>query len=321
IGFSPDGLLSMAVEPSISDVTRWDQFFDTLLARVAQLPWVRSTGAVYLRPLTGPIGNDVVPVLEGQAGLSADAPWRSNPHANLETVTPGYFQTLGTRFIAGRDFTSDDRAQTANVVIVSASAARRYWPGRDPIAQRLVIPTQREPGSRDKPRWQTVVGVVEDIRYRGIRDPRLDVYMPARQSTAKVKFLMIRSDAPPGLVGAAVRDIAHDLDGAVQIGDITSMHDVVAQETGPWRFAMRLLIAFGVLAAAIATAGVSGLVSLAISLRLRELAIRSALGAGPGALRANVLREAAVPIATGTVVGVICMLIMGRLASSLLIET
>jgi predicted permease len=321
LGFNPEGLVSVEVEPSVNDLDRWDQFYDALLARVGRLPHVTSAGAVYLRPLSGPIGNDTIPVLAGQEGLGADAPWRGNPRANLEAVTPDYFRTIGTRLLVGRGFTRDDRAASPNVVIVSASAAARYWPGRDPINQPILVPTQRAAGSREQPRWQTVVGVVEDVRYRGITDPRLDLYLPAAQSTSRVKHLLVRSRGTPLQVAADVRAIARDLDPQVHVGEITTMDEALARETAPWRFAKHVLGACGALAAVLATVGLLGQVSLVVSLRRRELGIRAALGATPGRLRAHVLSEAARTSATATLVGVLGALALGRLVAGLLVET
>jgi len=143
LGFNADNLVSIELQPAAPQIDRWDQFFDALRARVDALPHIQSTGAVALRPLSGPVGNDTIPALKGQAGLGPDAAWRNNPRANLQPVTPGYFQTLGTRLLAGRDFTAADVAASPNVVIVSASAAERYWPGKVPPGEPLVVATQR----------------------------------------------------------------------------------------------------------------------------------------------------------------------------------
>ena len=287
VGFNPTSLMSIDIEPSSDDASRRDQFYEALLAATKQTVGVTAAAAVYLRPLSGPIGNDAVPLLRGQS-LSAPR-WRSNPRANLEAVTPGYFHALGTRLLAGRDFTRDDRADTTGVVIVSVSAARRYWPDREAIGERILVPTQRMPGTLDEPRWQTVVGVVEDIRYRGIRDPRLDVYLPAAQSTVEVKQLMIRTASRRMVAAAGIGTIARKLDPAAHIGEMVTMEDVLARQTAPWRFAMRVLTGFGIFAALVAAVGLTGLVSLVVALRERELGIRAALGATPARLRRHVL--------------------------------
>jgi predicted permease len=321
LGFATEGLVSIDLQPAAPRLESWDQFFDSLRARVEALPQIASAGAVGIRPLSGPVGNDTIPALKGQAGFGPDAAWRNNPRANLQPVTPGYFQTLGTRLLAGRDFTPADVAESPNVVIVSASAAERYWPGRDPIGEPVVVATQRLPGSIEEPRWMNVVGVVEDVRYRGIIDPRLDVYLPAAQSTIRVANLLVRTTGDPAAAMTDVASIARDLDPGVVIGEMSTMSDVVARETAPWRFAMRVLSLFGLMASVLATAGLVGLVSLVVALRRRELGIRAALGASPRRLRAHVLSDTIRTATIAAAVGTAIALLLGRFVEGLLVET
>ena len=321
VGFRAEDLLSMDVEPSWTELERWDTFYNALLSRTRELTGVADAGAVYLRPLSGPIGNDTIPVLAGQEGLSENAPWRSNPRANLEAVTPGYFRTLQIPLLSGRDFSPTDVAAAPNVVIVSASAAARYWPGQDPIGQRLVVATQRAPGTREQLRWQTVVGVAGDVRYRGLMDQRLDIYLPATQSTMRVKQLLIRTTGPAEFVIAKVRAIARDLDPAVHLGEIVRMRDALARESAPWRFTMRVLSFFGGLAAVLSTTGLIGIVWLVVAIRRRELGVRAALGATPSQLRRHVLTDALRTTCAATVVGVLLALACGRVLAGLLVET
>ena len=321
LGFEASGLLAVELEPSAGDPERWDQFFDAVQERAMALPYVQGAAAIALRPLRGPIGYDSIPVLEGQEGLGPDAPWRKNPRANLQSVTPGFFGTVGARLIAGRDFTRGDVAAAVNVVIVGASTAARFWPGQDPVGARMLVPSQRLPGSLEQPRWQTVVGVVEDVRYRGITDPRLDVYLPAFQSTIRVRDLLVRTTGSAEQTVTDVLRIARESDPGVVVGDVAVLSDLVARETAPWRFAMRLLTGFGALAAVLAAAGLVGLVSLVVTLRRRELAIRAALGATPPRLRAHVLSEAAWIAGIATAAGVGLAALLGRLVTSLLVDT
>lgn len=321
VGFRAEGLSSLEVEPSLKEIERWDAFYDGLLSRTRELSGVANAGAVYLRPLSGPIGNDTIPVLAGQEGLGENAPWRRNPRANTEAVTPGYFRTLGIPLLRGRDVTPADIAAAPNVVIVSASAAARYWPGRDPIGQRLVVATQRAPGGREELRWQTVVGIVGDVRYRGLLDPRLDIYLPAAQSTMRVKHLLIRTTGPAEPVIAGVRAIARELDPGVHLGEVVLMRDALARESAPWRFAMRVLVFFGGLAAALATIGLIGIVWLVVAMRRHELGIRAALGASPNQLRKDVLRDAVWTTSAATIVGVLGALAAGRVLEGFLVGT
>ncbi len=319
VGFRAEGLLSMEVEPSLKEIERWDAFYDGLLSRTRQLSGVANVGAVYLRPLSGPIGNDTIPVLAGQEGLDENAPWRRNPRANTQAVTPGYFRTLGIPLLQGRDVAASDVAAAPNVVIVSASAAARYWPGQDPIGQRLVVASQRAHGGREELRWQTVVGVAGDVRYRGLLDPRLDIYLPAAQSTMRVKHLLIRTTGPAEPVIARVRVIARELNAGVHLGEVVLMSDALARESAPWRFAMRVLGFFGGLAAALATIGLIGIVWVAVAMRRREMGIRAALGASPNQLRRHVLRDALWTTATATSVGIIGALTLGRVLEGFLV--
>ena len=321
LGFRAGNLISVQVQPSVTDLERSDRFFRTLLTQLGDHSDVTSAAAVYLRPLSGPIGNDATPIFPGQESATPAVASPRNASANLESVTPGYFRTLGTRILAGRDFAATDDAAAPNVVIVSASAAARYWPDRDPIGQRLVAGGQRQSGAQDELQWQTVVGVVEDVRYRGLTDPRPDVYLPAAQSTLRVKDVMVRSGVPADRLAAIVREVARELDPAVDVGEVVMMSDAVARESAPWRFAMRTLTLFGGLAALLATVGLAGVVSLVVAQRRKELAVRAALGATPRQLRAHVLEGIAWTTGIATAAGLIGSLALGRAVAGVLVAT
>ena len=320
-GFRPDGLMSLEIQSSFREIERSDVFYATLLSRARELPGVTAAGALYLRPLSGPIGNDTVPVLAGQGGLAENAPWRRNPRANLESVMPGSFRALGVPLLNGRDFTAADAAGAPEVIIVSASAAARYWPGRDPLGQRLVVATQRDPPAIEQLRWQTVVGVVGDVRYRGLLDPRLDIYLPAAQSTMRVKDVLVRTAADPALVIGRIRAIARELDPGVFVGEVVLMSDAMARESAPWRFAMRVLTFFGGLAAVLATVGLVGIVWLVVAMRRRELGVRAALGATPAQLRQHVLVDAVWTGVAATAVGVLIALALAQSLTGFLVGT
>jgi putative ABC transport system permease protein len=321
LGFDATGLVAFGLFSSATTHEATDRFYDEIRTRAEALPHVVSTAGVLSRPLSGPVGWDSIPVLKGQEGLTPDAPWRKNPRINLQAVTPGYFRTVGARMLAGRDFTPQDRDEGQHVVIISASMAARFWPGRDPIGQQLLVPGQRTYGTRDQLRWQTVVGVVNDVRYRGVTDLRYDVYLAALQSGLRLTTLFVRTTGPASQTIADVRAIARDVDSQVLFGDIVPMTEVVASETAPWRFAMRVLSAFGGLAALLATVGLVGLVSLSVALRRKELGIRSALGATPGRLRLHVMTEIVWTAVAAASAGTLATLLLGRLLEGLLVQT
>jgi putative ABC transport system permease protein len=136
-----------------------------------------------------------------------------------------------------------------------------------------------------------------------------------------VKQVLVRTTAGTAQAAADVSAIARDLDPAALMGEVAVMVDVVARESAPWRFAMRVLSAFGVLAAVLATVGLAGLVSLVVALRRRDLGIRAALGATPRRLCSHVLAETVWTASAAAVVGVLGALALGRLVAGLLVET
>ncbi len=211
LGFEPDHLLAVEMAPAGDDLDRWNHTYAAIEARVAALPGVTSVGAVYLRPLSGPIGLDNQPFFPGQVAENPTT-WGLNPHHNLQTVTPGYFEAMGIKVVRGRGFLATDTLQSPGVVVVSQQTARRFWPGLDPIGQRLSDMSYRRRRMAPPLVWQTVVGVVDDVRYRGLNDVRLDTYVPAAQSNQRVKYLMVRSSGDAADVAASVRAAAIAVD-------------------------------------------------------------------------------------------------------------
>ena len=319
LGFDPDQLLVFPVGAQTEDVVRWNAVMDRLIARVGALPNVRSAAVSLVRPLNGPIGWDNQPGFPGQ---SAEDPstWGLNPHMNFVTVSPRYFETMRTRLVRGRVFTEADGTTAPGVVVVSESTARRVWPGQDPIGQRLREPTYRI-GDKDAPAgaWQTVIGVVQDVRFRGLNDVRLDLYAPITQSRNRAPNLLVRIDGEPSGVAAAIRAEIRSIEGTSPVGEVVTMRGIVDGESAPWRFLMRVFVAFALVAAALATVGLGAVVTLAVGARRRELAIRAALGADRRRLRWLVLREAIALTGLCVGLGAVGAVMLGRGVAPVLI--
>ena len=297
LGFLPDRVLTMQVEPRGAAAGKVNLWIRELADRIATLPGVEAAGAVYLRPLAlGPIGQETWVLLEGQA--NDDETRRRSPTLNYQIATPGYFIAMRIPLIRGRWFTDRDRDGQTRVAIVGESAARRLWPGRDPIGQRLLMPSF-EPGDRT-PVWRTVVGVVSDVRYRGIADVRLDVYDAALQARQDATDLVIRTSGDPVRLASVVQEVVRRMDPQAVIDRVSTMTGIVDKETAPWRFTGWVLALFGALAFVLAGLGLFGLVSLDVGERRREFAIRVALGAQ----RADVIRTALAVAAWRVMAGV-----------------
>jgi putative ABC transport system permease protein len=319
LGFAPDRLFALSVTSPTADPARWDVAYARFEDRVRALPHVDAVGSVYLRPLLGPIGLDNQPLYPGQVPADPST-WGLNPHVNLQTVSPGYFGAMGIRLMQGRGFTDADITAAPGVVIVSERAAARLWPGRNPIGQRLRDMSYRVDTTAAPEAWQTVVGVVADVRYRGLTDIRLDMYVPAAQSNQRVQYLMVRTTGSSRLVSRAVRSAAREVDTGFTVGDAIAMSDVVARESAPWRFIYRVFVILGMLALTLAIVGLGAVINLALATRRRELGIRAALGAGRSHLTSVIFREALVLVIIGSLMGAATALALGRTIGSVLIS-
>jgi len=314
LGFSPDRILALTVQPGNPNRPP-NVWMKDLLTRVRTLPGVEAAGAVYLRPLMlGPIGQGVTVLLEGQPETREAI--EANPVLNYQIATPGYFETLKVPLRAGRLFNEQDTADAPRVAIVSQATARRLWPGQDPIGRRLFM-SNFTPGKPGKS-WRTVVGVVSDVRYRGLDEVQFDVYDPALQVGLSAGNIVVRSAGDPLALAGPVRSIARELDPAAIVDSITTMNAVVERAEAPWRLTMWMFVLFAGLAFGLAALGLFSLVALDVAHRGREFAIRLALGATRTAVLRGVLVRAGWRVLSGLAIGLAVAVIASRAMRGLL---
>jgi putative ABC transport system permease protein len=324
LGFVPGHTLSFSVdlarEKYPTGVER-RAFYRGLIERLAVLPGVEAVGAVYNRPLEyGPIGMDDFIVVEGQP-LDTASVMANSVKVNWEAATPDYFRAVGTRLVEGRTFTEHDTEDAPKVVIVSQSLARRSWPGETPLGKRLHTADAKwelNKGTFINVEWQTVVGVVEDARYRGIQDPRFDVYLPYGQAPAALHHFVVRTSDDPLMLAGAVREQVRAIDGDAAVGDVTTLSRLVERALTPWRFSSALLTGFGLAALVLTASGLFAVMHHFVSGRAREIAIRMAVGAEPRRVRAFVLRQGLGVTARGLALGLVLSLVLTRSLSALL---
>ncbi len=303
LGFDPDHLVTFRVSVPDLDRQRQQQFSRHLITAIRSLRDVQSAAAVSLIPLQlGLIGSDMSYLVEGQRPFPA-LDTQKNPIVVMETVTPGYFAAMHTPLLRGRDFTEDDDERAPRVVIVSAGMARAVWPGQDPLGKRLQLDSVPA-GTPEAQRWSTVVGVVGDIRYRGVIDERPDLYEPYSQASDGVPHVIIRSASALSPLAGAVGDVARRLDPRSQVDAIEPMNAVIARATASWTFNMWMFSVLGATGLLLAAIGLYGVLAYFVGARARELAIRVALGATPLRMCLSVLRRAAVLTACGLLAGI-----------------
>jgi predicted permease len=323
IGFEPANVLTLDVTVPDAPADRHNRFYTALLARVGAMPGVDAAGAVFLRPLEhAGIGSDVPLLIEGQSTDLAFRHWERNPISNLESVTPDYFHAIGIRLLRGRMFVDTDTVGTPRVAIVSDDLAQRLWPGQDPIGRRIYAPGVVE--RADAPlqqRWPTVVGVVGDARYRGLSDPRVDLYVPYLQHpNLLVKHLMVRTDRDPLAFVDVIRREARQLEPTAIVENVATMEQIVGRAMAPWRFSALTLALVGGVALVLAASGVGAVVSQFVIERTREIGVRVAVGAGPRHIAGLFLRDGLRLTAIGVAIGVTVAVGAAQVLTSLLYD-
>jgi putative ABC transport system permease protein len=295
-------------------------FHHALRERLIALPGVSAAGAVHNRPLgLGPIGSDHFVTTEGQP-LDLVSVTANSVSVNWAPATPGYFAAVGTRLLAGRDFDERDTQDAPKVVIVSESLARRCWPGESALGKRLHTGGAKSDlvdGHFVNVEWQTVVGVVENARYRGLQNPRHDVFLSYEQAPTHLHYVVRTSDDPLSLTGA-VREQVRALDATAIVDDVTSMSRLVDRALVPWRFASALLTAFSLAALLLTASGLFAVLHHFVAGRAREIAIRMALGAEPRRVRAFVVGQGLRVVVMGLVLGLALALGLARSLSAML---
>jgi putative ABC transport system permease protein len=282
-------------------------FFDAVLERARHLPGVTDAAAVSSAPFGGPNS--------GTLFIRADRPIESGtlPDADYRIVTPGFLRTLRIPVIRGRDLTPADRGGATNVVLISESMARRYWPDDDPIGSAV-----RTGGGEDATTY-SIVGVAGDARYQSLETPetRPMIYFPAAQSPSHVMSLVVRAESPAPLA-AALRRVVSAVDPALPPPTVTGMEQLIDTAMVTRRFALVLLGIFAGTALVLAVVGIYGVMAYTVRQQTHELGIRVALGARSSTLVAGIVGGALRLALTGVAFGLLGAWALTRLLSTLL---
>jgi putative ABC transport system permease protein len=300
-GFRPSHVLSIRLSlprARYGGHTAIQNFYDQVQPGIASLPGVRAVAAANVVPMNGYLATTQFFV---DGVITKDA-----PDAHYRMITPDYFRALGIPLRKGRPFGTADRSDSAPVVIVNESLARRFLDGRDPIGRRM-----RLDDGEKVPREVEIVGVVGDVRHFGLeKEATIEMYVPITQVPdpttiwlANNMYFVVQTDGAPLAAANAVRRQIAAIDPAVPASFVRSMDQWMAGTLAPRRFNLRLVQAFAAAALLLAVVGVYAVSSFAVTSRIREIGIRVALGASRLEVMALVLRGGLVPVIAALAVG------------------
>jgi len=235
-------------------------------------------------------------VIEGRAAV----PNEPLPNADRRRVTPGYMEALSIPLQRGRYFSDADRINTPLVTIIDENLARRYWPGEDPLGQRIRFGPPARP-------WHTIVGIVGHVAHPDVANDAgtgvyyLSLLQEQRQGSAGI---MVKTSRDPAILAGVIRDAVRAADPREPVQSLTTMEEMVSSSLSTRRFGVRLLGFFASVALFLAALGLYGVISYAVTQRTREIGIRLALGAERGGVLRLVVGQGLRLAAIGAALGV-----------------
>jgi putative ABC transport system permease protein len=297
-------------------------FFRELEARIGAVNGVQSVATTSSLPLsrTQYDGNVPFHILGRPGGTTEDTALL----ARSRSVSPGFFDVMRIRLIAGRGFLPGDRPDSPGVAVVNETFARRFFPGENPLGQRLRYAENRwRPGdtgfqlSHLLVNDLEIVGVVEDVKYLALAEPaEPSIYLSSEQWIHRRRGLVVRAavDDPASLVAAVRHEIASmDRELTAEVG---LYPDTLRLSLARERLGMTLLIIFGIMAAALAAVGIYGVMSYSVTQRTGEIAVRSAMGASTPQLMRLFLGQGAVLAVAGVVLGLLMAVAVRQIVAS-----
>lgn len=321
-GFETSSLISFGIRPALNGYSGAEA--TQLIRRISE--GLRNSGSTQassiasVQLLLGGAWNNSLTIQSGER-------FTTDREVQINAVTPGFFDTLGTRIIAGRDFNEHDSLDVAlvnqslpvskngkRVVIVNEAFVKRYFEGRNPLGARVAM------GSRPDAKPDTeIIGVVQNISYRNIREQWEQAYYPIGAELSGSNFY-VRFRGTPESAFRSIRAILREADPALPITYFRTLDEQIHRSLNTERMLSALSSSFGTLALLLSLVGLYGVMSFVVTQRTREIGVRIAIGATRLSIISLVLRDALVMIATGTAIALPCVWVLGRLVESQLYD-
>lgn len=309
-GFDSEGVLTINLPlPGAIERERWGTFYPQLEQRLAALPGVQAVGAVWPLPLTGISATGPY----GLEGESAER-WDSN-QANYRSVTPGYFQAMGIRLQTGRLMTHADNDARRAAVVIDELMARRLWPGRTPVGERLQVEVEGERVSAE------VVGVVNHVRHDDLSaDDRETIYFNYATLPTNYAWFAVRGAGGRQALVESIQREVQAVDPDLPVSEIRLMEEHVAEAMAPTHFLLVLMTVFSSVALLLAAVGLYGVLEYMVRQRAREIGVRMAFGARQGNILGLVMGNGLTVAFAGLVIGLLGSFALTRFLASQLFE-
>ena len=312
LGINSDNVLALQVSlppDGYEDKNKKIAFYDQLASRVAVLPGVVKAGEVSIVPFSsGDLSSSFQiigrpPVPQGQ-----------RPAAQVRVTSPDYFEAIGTNLRRGRLFNSRDDANATRVILVNEAFAKKFLPGEEAIGQRLNF-------GGDEKANQEVIGIVSDVKNDDLDEaPDPTVYSPYAQNVRATMSLVIRSRQEPGQLASAVRREVQALDPNLPVSNIKPVGQMISERASPKRLMTYILAVFALIALVLASVGIYGVMSFAVTQRTREIGVRMALGAQAFDVLKLIVRNGMKMTLIGVVIGLAGAFALTRLLANLLFK-
>jgi putative ABC transport system permease protein len=315
-GFNPNNLLTLSFEtPDQRYKETRPQFYREYFDKLRSIQGAQSVGGVLILPVT----NDDAFISFEDPEHPAPAGQRSG--ANFTPVSPQYFSTMQIPVLEGRDFTERDDAGASQVIIVNRAFAQRFFPGEEVLGKKIKPGAGN--GKPEGPPWREIVGVVGDVRLSMTqREMQPAMYVPASQlDTWCCLYSVVRSTVDPISLEQSVRQVVASMDKDIPVTQVRTMRELMSTGLSQPRFTVVLLGSFAGLAITLTIVGLYGVMTYSVTRRTREIGVRMALGAQRVLVLTMVLRDAAVLLALGIVVGIVAVLASASVLQSMLYGT
>ena len=316
-GFSPQQLMTMRVALPGSKYEKFSQgqaFFEELFDRLQVRPEVKSVGVINLVPFGGG-GGDRSFFIEGRTVSKHE----ESPDEQVRFISAGYFNAMEIPVLKGREFTSHDVDSAPAVMVVNQALAKKFWPNEEAIGKRISF-------SMDQPKWYEIVGVVGNVKHRGLDvEEKPEIYVPFlqplfRDGNVPAMYVVVRTIGEPAAITGLLRNEVTSIDHDQPISSVLTMEQRISDSVAPRRFNMFLLTLFATLAMLLAAVGIYGIMAFSVTQRTHEIGVRMALGARNSDVFRMVLKNGFLLTLLGVALGLAVSFAATRLMTSLLFE-